>query len=261
MSGATSKGIVYPTNTDNIDFTADMQALAESVNDNFLRLSGEALTGAITANSGINKGYRLNNEGGFANARLWSNYVSGNTWRVAAVNDAASVGTDFLTLDRVASKITLEKPAKMVTNYFRAIASGSLAANQSAWAAFNFFTTLEADEGGGFSLANDQYVVPTSGLWYFQTWVSFSDSAKLSVALKTALYVNGSPVYEDISPGNTDASTAASRKSSEIRQIVQLDAGDVVKLWYTCNATTATPLEDNTSSRRPLMMGYMISAT
>lgn len=45
---ATSKGLVYPVNTDNVDIAVDIQALADSVNSNMVALAGDTMTGALT---------------------------------------------------------------------------------------------------------------------------------------------------------------------------------------------------------------------
>lgn len=259
MSGTTSKGIPYPTNTDNIDFAADMQALAEGVDNNFLALAGGTLTGAITANSGIGKGYRLNNEAGSANARLWSNYVTGSTWRVGAVNDAASTSTDYLIIDRTTATISLEKPAKLKTFAFQMTGSGTLAAS-SPWVKANIWDNVTYDYGSGCDLTNDQYVVPTSGLWWLRSYMSINDSTKLGVAFKSSMYVNGVGINENISEGNTDATTAVSRKSTSLEWVGLLNAGDVVTLYYSAAWASSTALE-GTTARRPVLQGYMISAT
>jgi hypothetical protein len=259
MSGTTAKGIVYPTNTDNIDFAADMQALAESVNNNFLALSGGTLTGAITANSGMSKGYRLNNEGGSANSRLWSNYVSGSTWRVAAVDDAAGAGTDFLTLDRVGSLITLSQPVKLTNYAFRAEATTGNIAASAGWTDFTMFNSKVYDPANAFNTTTGVFTVPVAGLWQFTHFHSHNASAQMTYSMKSNLMINSVSKFEIISYSN-DSASALARKSTELTWTGLCSAGDPVKIQYANGHTAAVALETSTS-RRAFFSGHLLSAS
>jgi hypothetical protein len=205
MSGTTSKGIQYPTNTDNKDFAADMQTLAQTVNDNFLRLTGDTFTGPVTANEGLSKGYRLYNTGGSADARGWSIYLSGSELRIGKANDAYSASTDALKIDRTTSRATFDGPVGSSNYAFRmsrvnaSSYTHTLAAN--TWGDITGYT-LEYGDAGQANAAAGTFTIPATGMWIFNVQSTAGpttgSAANNTDSIKLGLDVNGSSVADVI---------------------------------------------------------------
>jgi hypothetical protein len=154
-----------------------MQALAESVNNNFLRLTGDTFTGPVTANEGLSKGYRLYNTAGSANARGWSMYLSGSEFRIGKTDDAYGTSTDALRIDRTTTKATFDGPVQYRNYAFRLYRTGEGGTinahnsntagtwNNVAWAAKPMLK--EYGEDSTLNLTNCEFTAPVTGYYSF----------------------------------------------------------------------------------------------
>lgn len=221
-SGFTANNIVYPISTDSVNLSADLTAMANSVQNNFIPNTGGTITTTVEPGVLLRReggapmlGMEANHSTGPANGKKWGLYVSNSDYhlRIRPYNDNWSVFGNTIGIDRSANLTLAQDPssalhaatkqyvdsARHPNEMYAFSYRNSTTQNMSATAntpSIMTFNTVRFNGGGVWNTTNNEFTAPVNGVYMFNTQVNFSSGAG-NVKLRWEEYIAAwATIYE-----------------------------------------------------------------